>query len=239
MSRQYKILTINPGSTSTKIALYQDGKEVFSVNLSHPAEALAKYEKIVDQYDFRNEFIIKALKENSIDIKSIDAVVGRGGLLKPIPGGTYEVNEAMLKDLQEGKRGEHASNLGGILAYWLAKAAGCKSYIVDPVVVDEMNDLARISGNPLLPRISIFHALNQKAVARQAAHILCRRYEELNLIVAHLGVGFQSECMKMDGLSILTTHSMAMVPFLPNVVAECRRVVWQNYVFQGVTLRRK
>jgi len=189
MSRQYKVLTINPGSTSTKIALYKDEEEVFSVNLSHPAEALAKYEKIVDQYDFRNEFIIKALKENSIDIKSIDAVVGRGGLLKPIPGGTYEVNEAMLKDLQEGKRGEHASNLGGILAYWLAKAAGCKSYIVDPVVVDEMNDLARISGNPLLPRISIFHALNQKAVARQAAYILGRRYEELNLIVAHLGGG--------------------------------------------------
>lgn len=189
MSRQYKVLIINPGSTSTKIALYESEKEIFTLNLSHPNDELAKYDKIVDQYDFRKNFIIKALKENSIDIKTIDAVVGRGGLLKPISGGTYEVNELMLKDLREGQRGEHASNLGGILAYWVAKEAGCKSYIVDPVVVDEMNDLARISGNPLIPRSSIFHALNQKAVARQAARELGSTYDALNLIVAHLGGG--------------------------------------------------
>ncbi len=186
---QHRILTINPGSTSTKIAFFQGEEEVFCVNLSHPTEELAKFEKVVDQYDFRKGFIEKALEENSVDIKAIDAVVGRGGLLKPIPGGTYEVNETMLEDLQGGKRGEHASNLGGILAYWLAKEAGCPSYIVDPVVVDELSDVARISGNPLLPRISIFHALNQKAVARQAASMLDRKYEEVNLIVAHLGGG--------------------------------------------------
>lgn len=189
MSQKYKVLTINPGSTSTKIALYQGKEEVFTVNLSHSTEALAKFEEIVDQYDFRNQLIIEALKKHSINLKSIDAVIGRGGLLRPLEGGTYEVNEGMLRDLREGNRGDHASNLGGILAYSLAKAAGCKSYIVDPVVVDEMSDVARISGNPQLPRISIFHALNQKAVARQAALMLGCGYLDVNLIVAHMGGG--------------------------------------------------
>jgi butyrate kinase len=183
------VLTINPGSTSTKVALFRGEEEIFTLNLSHPVEELAKFEKMIDQYDYRKSFIIKALEDNSIDVKCIDAVVGRGGLLHPIPGGTYEVNESMLNDLREAKRGEHASNLGGMLAYWIAKDVGCPSYIVDPVVVDEMNELARISGTPLFPRISIFHALNQKAVARQAAAKLGHRYEEVNLIVVHMGGG--------------------------------------------------
>jgi butyrate kinase len=173
-------LIINPGSTSTKI---------FVKNLSHSNEELDGFEKITDQYEFRSKIISTALAENNIAVSELSAVVGRGGLLKPIPGGTYEVCDNMVKDLKKGILGDHASNLGGILAYNIAKDANCKSFIVDPVVVDEMNDIARLSGNPNIPRISIFHALNQKSVARQAAKELGKKYENSNFIVAHMGGG--------------------------------------------------
>jgi len=188
MPRQ-RVLAINPGSTSTKIACYQGEEEEFSLNLSHPPEELNKYAKVIDQYDYRKKFIIRALVEYAVDVKSFDAIVGRGGLLKPLFGGTYEISDAMIQDLKEARYGEHASNLGAVIAFWLAKEAGCPSFVVDPVVVDELGDLARISGNPALPRISVFHALNQKAVARRAAAALGKKYEEINLIVAHIGGG--------------------------------------------------
>ncbi len=186
-----KILAINPGSTSTKIAVFDDINEVFTKTLRHSVEELAPYKNIIEQSDFRKNIIIEALNEQNIEIDSLDAIVGRGGLLKPIPGGVYSINEKLLEDLRSGQRGEHASNLGGILANeiknFLQKSV--PAYIVDPVVVDEMQDLARLSGHPELPRLSIFHALNQKAVAFRFARENGKKYRELNLIVAHLGGG--------------------------------------------------
>lgn len=185
----FKILAINPGSTSTKISLYQDENEAFSTNLSHPAHTIARYANIASQFDFRQQAIEEVLRDKKITLAEIDAFVGRGGLLRPIPSGTYRVGERMLEDLRASSRGEHASNLGAILAHRLACLHGKPAFIVDPVVVDEMDDIARLSGHPLMPRISIFHALNQKSVARKAARQLERDYADLDLIVAHLGGG--------------------------------------------------
>ncbi len=186
-----RILAINPGSTSTKIAVFDDLNEIFTKVLRHRVEELSKFNKIIDQYEFRKNIIVESLKENKIPVNSIDAVVGRGGLLKPIPGGVYKVNNSMINDLKQEILGEHASNLGAFLALSMAKEAEIdnKAFIVDPVVVDELCDLARQSGHPLLPRISIFHALNQKAVARRYARENNKIYENLNLIVVHLGGG--------------------------------------------------
>jgi butyrate kinase len=185
----YRILAINPGSTSTKIAIYDDEKEVFETTLRHPAEEINKYDKIYDQYDFRKQVILDTLNEQGINLTKLSAVVGRGGLLKPIKGGTYAVDENMLEDLKVGVLGEHASNLGGILAYEIASKLNIPSFIVDPVVVDEMHELARVSGMPVLKRKSIFHALNQKAVARRASEEIGKPYEESNFVIAHIGGG--------------------------------------------------
>ena len=163
----YKILTINPGSTSTKIAVFEGEEQVFKKNLKHTTEEVSKYEHIADQKPFRTEAIKRELKEAGIDLSEMSCVVGRGGLLRPLVSGVYEVNELMIKDLNEGYNGEHASNLGGLIANDIAKEIGVKAYIADPVVVDEMDEVARYSGHPLFPRISIFHALNQKIIARQ------------------------------------------------------------------------
>ena len=185
----YKSLIINPGSTSTKIGVFEDENLLFEETLRHATEEIAKYDSIVAQKDFRKEVITKVLADNNFDIKTLDVVVGRGGLLKPIPGGTYEVTDALIKDLVEAKRGEHASNLGGLLAKEIADEVGVPAYIVDPVVVDELSDVARISGHPEMPRTSIFHALNQKAVAKRYAKEQGVPYESLNLIVVHMGGG--------------------------------------------------
>jgi butyrate kinase len=184
-----KQLIINPGSTSTKIALYDELEVLFETTIRHTSEEIALYDSILDELEFRKEIIVKTLEEHQFDLKTLSAVVGRGGLLKPIPSGTYEVNEKMLEDLKESKRGQHASNLGGILAYEISKPYNLFSFIVDPVVVDEMEPIARLSGHPRFERKSIFHALNQKAVGRRAADIIGRCYSDINLIVAHLGGG--------------------------------------------------
>lgn len=185
----YKLLIINPGSTSTKIGVYEGEKEILEETLRHSAEEILKYDTIFDQLDFRKEVILKVLKEKGIDINELDAVVGRGGMLKPIEGGTYEVNDAMVEDLKIGVQGPHASNLGGILSNEIAKEIGKRAFIVDPVVVDEMEDVARLSGVPELPRKSKFHALNQKAVAKRYAKEHNTSYEDVNLIVVHMGGG--------------------------------------------------
>ena len=185
----YKLLIINPGSTSTKIGVYEGEKEILEETLRHSSEEILKYDTIFDQLDFRKEVILKVLKEKGIDINELDAVVGRGGMLKPIEGGTYEVNEAMVEDLKIGVQGPHASNLGGILSNEIAKEIGKRAFIVDPVVVDEMEDVARLSGVPELPRKSKFHALNQKAVAKRYAKEHNTSYEDVNLIVVHMGGG--------------------------------------------------
>jgi butyrate kinase len=184
-----KQLVINPGSTSTKIAVFDSLEMIFEKTLRHTVEELAPYEKIIEEFEFRKNIIMEALRENGIAVEELAAVVGRGGLLKSMAGGTYEVSDAMIKDLKEGARGEHASNLGGILAYEIAKEVNKPSFIVDPVVVDEMEPMARLTGHPQFERKSIFHALNQKSVGRKAAEQLGKKYEEANLIVAHLGGG--------------------------------------------------
>lgn len=184
------ILAINPGSTSTKISIFEGKKEIFTKTLRHSNEELAPYPNVIDQYQFRKDTIAAALKENNIDMKDIAAIVGRGGLLRPIASGVYEVNENMVADLSSAKYGEHASNLGGIIANAMAKEIpGCRAFIADPVVVDELCDVARISGHPKFPRKSIFHALNQKAIAKQYAAEVGKKYSDLNLIVAHMGGG--------------------------------------------------
>ena len=185
----FKILTINPGSTSTKIAVFHDEEQVFKKNIKHSAEEIAKFDRISDQKPFRTEVILNELKEAGIDIKEMTCLVGRGGLMHPLTSGVYEVNEPMIRDLTEGTYGEHASNLGGLIAHDIACEIGVKAYIADPVVVDEMDEVARYSGHPLFPRISIFHALNQKAIAKTYAAQQGAKYEDLNLIVVHLGGG--------------------------------------------------
>lgn len=184
-----RVLTINPGSTSTKIGVFEDENLMFEETLRHSTEEISSYEKVYDQYEFRKEIILKCLKDNNIELDSLDTVVGRGGLLKPIEGGTYIVNDIMLEDLKAGVMGEHASNLGGILAHEIANEIQVNAFIVDPVVVDELQDLARISGLKEIERKSIFHALNQMAVSRRYAKSLEVQYQDLNLIVAHLGGG--------------------------------------------------
>lgn len=183
------LLIINPGSTSTKIGIYQDEKEVFVKTLRHSSEEIGRYETIYAQFEFRKEIILDVLKRENIDIKTLDAVVGRGGMLKPIEGGTYLVNEKLLQDLKIGVQGQHASNLGGIISNEIAKELKVPAFIVDPVVVDELQDVARLSGVPKMPRVSKFHALNQKAVAKRYAKESAEAYENLNLIVVHLGGG--------------------------------------------------
>lgn len=185
----YNILAINPGSTSTKIAVYANDKNIFLKNIKHTAEDLQQFEKITDQFAFRKAVILKELSDAGIELGCIKAVVGRGGLIKPIESGVYEVNEVMKEDLRKGLMGEHASNLGGLIADDIAKEFGTKAYIADPVVVDELQDVARFAGHPLFKRLSIFHALNQKAIARMYAKSVGKKYEELNLVVAHLGGG--------------------------------------------------
>ncbi|MCJ7656753.1 MAG: butyrate kinase [Candidatus Atribacteria bacterium] len=189
MSKDYNILVINPGSTSTKVVLFSNEQLLFEKKIEHSSKELSNFNKIIDQYHFRYDIILNFLKEKGINLSTLNTVVGRGGLLKPIASGTYRINEKMIDDLRKGVSGEHASNLGGLLAYGIAENLSIPSYIVDPVVIDEMKPIARISGMPEIPRISILHALNQKAVARKAALDLGKKYEKLNFIVAHLGGG--------------------------------------------------
>lgn len=187
----FKILAINPGSTSTKIAVYDEEKEEFLRNIKHPAAEIAKFATISSQFSFRREIILSELASSGRDIREINAIVGRGGLVKPIESGVYEVNEALLADLHNPPLGEHASNLGGLIAHDIARSlpGDVKAYIADPVVVDELEEVARLSGHPAFQRVSIFHALNQKAIARLHAKERGQQYEQLNLIVAHLGGG--------------------------------------------------
>lgn len=190
MQEEIRILAINPGSTSTKIAVYIGSNPVFIQTIRHSEEELDQYAIITDQFEFRKHLILEELKEADIRLDLIRVVMGRGGLLKPVESGIYRVTETMRSDLQSCKYGQHASNLGGLIAWDIARSLpDASAYITNPVVVDEMDDVARISGHPLLPRRSIFHALNQKAVARQHAKSIMRKYEELNLIVVHLGGG--------------------------------------------------
>ena len=183
-----RILVINPGSTSTKIAVFEDEKALFVENLHHEPEDLAKFDGVLAQREWRKQIVLDELAQRGIAAE-FDAVVGRGGLTKPIEGGVYAVNEAMLHDMELVQQ-HHASDLGCLIAHEIAAMKpGTPSFVADPVTVDELNDYARISGTPLLPRVSIWHALNQRATARRYAKEAGRKYEDLNLIVCHLGGG--------------------------------------------------
>ena len=183
------ILVINPGSTSTKVAVYRGESPVFVESIYHSSEELSRFNRIIDQFEFRRDLVLKLLEEKGIKLEELSAVVGRGGLIKPVPSGTYIVNDIMVEHLRQGLMGEHASNLGGLIARSIADPLGIPAFIVDPVVVDEMEPIAKVSGLPEIERRSIFHALNQKFTARQAARDLGKRYDEVNLIVVHLGGG--------------------------------------------------
>ncbi len=186
----YKILAINPGSTSTKIALFEDETPVFTESIKHPVEELSKFESTWEQYPFRAKTIKEVLRKRSVDLKTLSAVVGRGGPFKPLESGTYYVNEKMKEDVKEGRvQADHISNIGCLLAADIAEPLGIPAFIVDPVSVDEFDDLARISGHPEIPRKSLAHALNIKMVAKKYAKQIGDKYENLNLVIAHLGGG--------------------------------------------------
>jgi len=186
---KHLILAINPGSTSTKIAIYENQTEVFKKSIRHQTEDIQSFGTVYEQFHFRKQTILDTLKETEYAISDFQAIVGRGGMLRPIESGTYRVNELMIQDMQKAQRGEHASNLGCVIAKELADEVNIPSFIVDPVAVDEMIDHARYTGMPEIKRASLFHALNQKAVALKAAASLNKPYNETNLIVAHLGGG--------------------------------------------------
>lgn len=214
MDKIFNILVINPGSTSTKIALFRNEEKVLEEGIRYSEEQLAPYATVMDQYEFRRQDILKVLKEKQVILEELDAVAGRGGLLCPLEGGTYEVNDRILEDMRNAVGGNHASNLGSVISHSIASELGIKAYIVDPVAVDEMEDLARISGLPEIPRISFFHALNQKAVGRRGAKELGKKYEEANLIVAHLGGGI-SVGAHQKGRVIDVNNALEDGPFSP------------------------
>lgn len=183
-----RILVINPGSTSTKIAVYEDEQPLLLRNIRHTVEELSRFERIADQHEFRRDLVVRELRK--LDVQpNFDVIIGRGGLAKPVAGGVYEVNEQMCHDMYNAVR-RHVSNLGCVIAYELAAGIpGCKAFIADPVVVDEMEDVARVSGLPDVPRVPVWHALNQRAIGRRFARENGQRYEDLNLIICHLGGG--------------------------------------------------
>ena len=209
-----RILAINPGSTSTKIAVYENENRLFVTTFYHSPEALSHFPTILSQYDYRKELIIDELKKENL-FSDFDAIVGRGGLLKPIASGVYEVNEAMKNDLRNATM-QHACNLGGLLAEDIALLIpGCKAYIADPVVVDELEDVARLSGSPLMMRKSVFHALNHKAIARKYARSVNKKYEELDLIVAHLGGGISVAAHRQGRVIDVNNALEGSGPFSP------------------------
>jgi len=212
----YRILAINPGSTSTKIAVFMNGKSIFLKTIRHSSEEIAKFEKVTDQFQFRKDIILKELIAAEIVIDKIKIIVGRGGLLKPIESGIYEVNERMIADLKFSHLGEHASNLGGLIAHDIAQSLpDAKAYIANPIVVDELQDVARIAGHPNFQRVSIFHALNQKAIARTYAKSINKKYQDINLIVAHLGGGISVGAHKKGRVIDVNNALNGEGPFSP------------------------
>ncbi len=213
----YKILVINPGSTSTKIAVYEDTSVIFQETINHLAEELAQFATIADQYDFRKNIILDTLKEQKVNPNELAAIVGRGGLIRPISSGVYSVNERMLHDLHNCLYPEtHPCNLGGLIAHALSEEIeGCIALIADPVVVDEMEDVARISGLPQMPRRSLFHALNHKATVRRYADEQDKAYEDLNLIVAHMGGGVSVAAHKKGRVVDVNQAIAGYGPFSP------------------------
>lgn len=208
------ILAINPGSTSTKIAVFQNEECIWKEIINHPDQDIRNFARIGDQYRYRMETILDILKQKGCQLEQFSALVGRGGLLKPMTGGTYLVDEYLVNQSHNAPGGEHASNLGAIIAYHLAESVQIPSYIVDPVSVDELDPVARLSGHPELPRKSLSHALNTKAVARKVARNLGKSYQEINLVIAHLGGGI-SVTPHLRGKMIDVNNANCEGPFSP------------------------
>ncbi len=232
--KKHVILVINPGSTSTKTAVFRGHEEIFSEEIVHSNDEMACYSGIMGQEDFRRGLIEELLGCKDLSVKELDAVVGRGGVLRPMPSGTYIVSDHMIDDLRKGRYGLHASNLGAVLARSLADPLGLPSFIVDPVTVDEMQDVARVSGLPEIKRISIFHTLNQKAIARRACRDLKREYTASRLIVVHMGGGI-SVGVHRDGRVIDVNNALnGDGPFAPTRTGGLPSGALVKLVFSGV-----
>lgn len=232
-----KILVINPGSTSTKIALFLDDKKIIDETIRHYADELLAYEEIPLQKGFRFQAILDVLAAKGYELSEIDAIAARGGIIKPIESGTYEINEAMVADLNGSRAALHASCLAGLIAYELKQKYQIPAYVVDPVVVDELSDIARLTGTPDVERVSVFHALNQKAVARQAAAQLGKAYEELNLVVAHLGGGISVAAHEKGRVVDVNNAISGEGPFSPERTGTLAPLQVAYLIFdQGYTL---
>ena len=184
-----KVLVINPGATSTKVAVFEEEQELLKKSIVHTAQELEGFDRVIDQADFRQRAVLEAVAEGGFRLEDFDAVCGRGGLYRPIPSGTYAVSDRVMQDVEQAPYGEHPSNLGAYLARRIGDLVGIPAFFVDPVCVDEMTEVAHVSGFAEFRRLSQFHALNQKSVGRKAARQLGKSYEEARLIVCHLGGG--------------------------------------------------
>lgn len=237
----YKILAINPGSTSTKVSLYEDEQEIFTKKLDHPLEQIEKFENVEDQLNMRKDLVLSFLKEKKLDIKELSAVVARGGMLPPVKTGAYVINDLMVDRVENRPVMEHASNLAAPIAYEIAKEAGVPSYIYDCVMADELTDMARISGMPDLPRTSSSHVLNTRAMAIKAAKERNRNYEDMNIIVAHLGGGISINVHEKGRIVDLVSDDEG--PFSPERAGRvpCRELI--NLCYSGKydkkTMQRK
>ena len=230
---RYRILIINPGSTSTKIAIFDKKIQVLKKSISHSPKVINQFKKVSDQYQFRLDIILDHLKKANIDLKTIDCVMARGGLLKPISGGIWKINKQMVDDLQKAERGEHASNLGALIAHNISAKYNIPAYIADPVVVDELDPVAKITGIPEIQKISIFHALNQKYSARMVANQLGKNYEDLNAIVAHMGGGITIGAHKNGKVLDVNNGLFGEGPFSPERTGSISAEQIVNLCFSG------
>lgn len=234
----YRVLVVNPGSTSTKVAVYDDEDPLFVENLRHPAHVLAAYVHIADQYPFRRDAVLVLLEEQKVEIASLDAVVGRGGILRPVPSGTFRVDARMVDELRHPVGREHASNLGAIIANDIASRASVPAFVVDPVSVDELDPIARISGLPEIERRSISHALSLKATAHRVAEDLGRSYQELNLVGVHLGGGITVSAHRRGRMVDVNQALDGTGPFAPEragglPVGDVVRMCYGHPPYQG------
>lgn len=230
MNRQFYILTINPGSTSTKIGVFENEVLLFSKNIYHNDQDIGSFKKVWDQYAFRKQEIVNVTRKEGFDIRQLSCVVGRGGLFRPVISGTYKVNQQMLNDARQAIQGEHASNLGCVLAYGIAWDSNIPAYIVDPPCVDEMEDVARISGHVAIKRRSLVHALNIKAIARAASETLKTPLNQLNLIIAHIGGGISVTPLR-KGRMIDTSEALGSGPFSPERTGSLPMMDFVEYLF--------
>lgn len=234
-----KILVINPGSTSTKISIFEDEKEVFSKSIGHPSEDLAVFKKISDQLEFRKQALFQTLEEAGYRVRDFDVVGARGGNSHPLESGLYRVNEKLVEDLLSLKYGAHASNLGAPLAYEVVKITGVPAYIVDPVIVDEMEPIARITGIKGIEREARDHPLNQKAAAREAAKLLNKKYEDCNFVVAHLGGGISVAAHRKGRMIDENNALNGDGPFSPERAGDVPNIALVNLCLSGQYTREQ